>query len=206
MNTTTQSVILNGAPQRSEEPACAGRSHTVNKGMGSLSASRRIGMTTVFLFLILSSAFLLPNSVRAADPPPPPTPDACSKPDQSTAERLQCRSARLFGQSTTTTNTEGTAPLANRVGGLIQTILSLVGIVFLVFTVYSGIQWMMAGGNEEVIKQARARVTQATIGLLIVIGSWFITNFILSSVLKEPRGQGGYTVPGTGGRVRGFAQ
>lgn len=72
-------------------------------------------------------------------------------------------------------------PIALRIGVLLNAILMLVGMIFLIFVFYSGIQWMFAGGNEEVLKKARARIVRATIGLVIVLGAWVITSFILNA-------------------------
>ena len=85
----------------------------------------------------------------------------------------------------------GAVPLALRVGVVFNTMLMLVGIVFLMITVYSGIQWMMAGGNEENIEKAKTRIVRATIGVAIVLGSWIITQFVLNAVFGPVRGGGG---------------
>ncbi len=85
----------------------------------------------------------------------------------------------------------GAVPLALRVGVVFNTMLMLVGIVFLMITVYSGIQWMMAGGNEENIEKAKTRIVRATIGVAIVLGAWIITQFALNAAFGPVRGQGG---------------
>lgn len=85
----------------------------------------------------------------------------------------------------------GAVPLALRVGVVFNTILMLVGIVFLMITVYSGIQWMMASGNEENIEKAKTRIVRATIGVAIVLGAWIITQFVLNAVFGPVRGGGG---------------
>ena len=62
---------------------------------------------------------------------------------------------------------------------LILVVLSLVGIIFLVLTIYGGILWMTAGGKEEQVKKAGNIITRAVIGLVIVVLAYAITYFII---------------------------
>jgi len=87
----------------------------------------------------------------------------------------------LFDQSGYFIHETAGIPLALRVGVIVNTLFLLVGIIFLIFTVYSGIQWMLAGGNDETLKKARTRIIRATVGLLIVVGAWIITSFVLNA-------------------------
>ena len=68
---------------------------------------------------------------------------------------------------------------------IIRTILSLLGIVFLVLMIYGGFLWMTARGNESQVTKARDLLTAAMIGLGIVIGAYAITYFILSKVSEN---------------------
>lgn len=64
------------------------------------------------------------------------------------------------------------------VGSLIAVILSFVGTIFFILIIFSGLQWMTAGGNEEKVEQARTRMINASIGLAITVAAYFITWFI----------------------------
>ena len=173
--------------------------------------ARAFARYSIALFFIFHSAFFILTPAYAQDSPeaddaiteeaPADPCDALS----STVERLRCRNARLFSQPAPT-DAQGQSSLALRVGTLIRSFLSVVGILFLMITVYSGIQWMVSGGNEEVLKKTKARITRAAIGLVIVVGSWVITNFILKVAFKggPQSAPGTYIIPGTGGNVRGF--
>lgn len=109
------------------------------------------------------------------------------------AEEIQGRTNVLFRLSGYAQDAvEGGVPIALRAGVLVNTALLLVGIVFLFITVYSGIQWMTAGGNDERIQQALARLKRAILGLLIVTGAWVLTNFALRAAFGPLR------PPGTG--------
>lgn len=74
------------------------------------------------------------------------------------------------------------ASIAESVGKIISYVLALLGIFFLVNTIYSGIQWMTAGGNEEKVKQAQARIFNAIIGLIIVMSAYAITFFVVNKL------------------------
>lgn len=59
------------------------------------------------------------------------------------------------------------------------TFLFIIGIVFaIILLIYSGIQWILSGGNKEVIASARSRITFTVIGLVIMFLSFFIVNSI----------------------------
>lgn len=108
------------------------------------------------------------------------------------SEQISNRYRGFFGQAGYGTDAvDGGVPIALRVGVITNTVLGLVGIVFLMITVYSGIQWMTAGGNEEMVKKARTRITRATIGLAIVLGAWVITQFIVRAAFGPLRSGGG---------------
>jgi VIT1/CCC1 family predicted Fe2+/Mn2+ transporter len=67
---------------------------------------------------------------------------------------------------------------------IITTILSFLGVFFLVLTIIAGYQWMTAGGNQEQVKQAQKRLTNAVIGLVIVLAAYAIT-VLITSVLSS---------------------
>lgn len=79
--------------------------------------------------------------------------------------------------------------LPNRIIGSINIVLTLVGLIFLIMIIYSGFQWMTSGGNEELIKKARGRLINASIGLGVVLGAWVIANTIMLIVRGEPLDQ-----------------
>jgi uncharacterized membrane protein (DUF485 family) len=66
---------------------------------------------------------------------------------------------------------------------IVNIALTMLGILFLVLIVFAGYQWMTSGGNEDSITKARKRMVNAIIGLVIVLASWTITNFIIRRAL-----------------------
>lgn len=57
----------------------------------------------------------------------------------------------------------------------LKVILGFLGIIFLFLTLQAGFKWMTSQGNEDEIKKAKGSLTNAIIGLLIVIGAYAIT-------------------------------
>lgn len=72
------------------------------------------------------------------------------------------------------------ASVANIVSAILTVIFSLLAIIFLGLIVYSGIQWMTAGGNEDMVKKSKANIKNAVIGLFIIALSYTITYFIFN--------------------------
>jgi len=65
---------------------------------------------------------------------------------------------------------------------IIQTILSIIGIIFLLLTVYGGILWMTAEGEEERVKKAQKIIRSAITGLIVVVSAYAISFFIVSAL------------------------
>ncbi len=66
--------------------------------------------------------------------------------------------------------------------GIINVILGFVGLIFFIQMFWAGFRWMTAGGNEEVIKESKATIKSAIIGVVIALLAFLITNFIFNQV------------------------
>lgn len=64
------------------------------------------------------------------------------------------------------------------IGNVVRAILSLVGTIFLVLTIYAGILWMTAQGGAEQIEKAQSIISAAIIGLFITMAAYAITTFV----------------------------
>lgn len=69
------------------------------------------------------------------------------------------------------------------IANIINVILSLLGVIFLAFTIYGGLIWMTAQGNEERVKKARELITEAVIGVIIVLAAYAIAYFVLKNLM-----------------------
>jgi hypothetical protein len=68
---------------------------------------------------------------------------------------------------------------------IIQYVLGFLGIIFLILIITGGYQWMTAGGNEETIAKAKKRIINATIGIVIVLAAYVITDFIFTFLVDQ---------------------
>lgn len=68
--------------------------------------------------------------------------------------------------------------LTTTVSSIITIVLSLVGTIFLVLTVYAGILWMTASGKEDQIEKAGNIIKASVVGLFIVMSAYAITYFV----------------------------
>jgi len=62
---------------------------------------------------------------------------------------------------------------------IVNVVLQFLSVIFLILIILSGYQWMTAGGNEEQLKKAKKNLSNAVIGLVIILASWSISYFIL---------------------------
>lgn len=85
--------------------------------------------------------------------------------------------AELKGASTKT--------LPVYIGTVIKGLLQLLGAVFLLLTLYGGWLWMTAQGDTTQVSKAKNIILSAIIGLIIIAGSYALTNFIFTNVLPS---------------------
>ncbi|MBI5221585.1 MAG: hypothetical protein HY979_02155 [Candidatus Magasanikbacteria bacterium] len=74
----------------------------------------------------------------------------------------------------------------------IKILLGLLGTIFLCLTLYAGYLWMTAGGNEDDVTKAKTLLTQAVIGLIIILLSYSITIFVANTALGKGVVPGSY--------------
>ena len=65
------------------------------------------------------------------------------------------------------------------IGSIVSIVLSILSVLFLILTVYAGITWMLAGGNEEKVTKAKAIIRQCLIGLALTLGAYILSYTIL---------------------------
>ena len=66
--------------------------------------------------------------------------------------------------------------------GLVQSALSLVGVIFFIVMLYGGFQWLTAGGNEEQVKKAHGMLKAGFIGFLVTLLSYALTKYIIGKL------------------------
>lgn len=65
---------------------------------------------------------------------------------------------------------------------IIQTALSLIGVIFLLLVIYGGYNWMTAAGDNSKVETAKNTITRAVIGLVVVLAAYAISYFVIQSL------------------------
>ena len=94
------------------------------------------------------------------------------------------QSGGLDDVATNVYGAQKTTELEDMIVFVINAILGLLGIIFLVLTLYAGFLWMTAAGNDEQVTKAKSILTAAIIGVVIIVAAYAITNFVLEAVLQ----------------------
>jgi amino acid transporter len=104
------------------------------------------------------------------------------KGDKGPMEMMNDVAAGDFGPYSNTTNENSFTSI---IGIVINTALSLLGVIFIVLMILAGYNWMTASGSQEKVQEAKDTIKRAIIGLVIVIGSWAMWNFILENLIAK---------------------
>lgn len=70
---------------------------------------------------------------------------------------------------------------------VINSVLGLLGVIFLVLIIYAGFLWMTATGNDEQVTKAKNILTRSIIGVIIIVAAYAISFFVLSAVTSIGR-------------------
>jgi hypothetical protein len=69
------------------------------------------------------------------------------------------------------------------VATVINVVLGALGLVFVILIIYGGVLWMTAMGDKERLTKAKGLLTNAIIGLLIVVGAYAISAYVVSALV-----------------------
>ncbi|MFA6994814.1 MAG: pilin [Patescibacteria group bacterium] len=68
------------------------------------------------------------------------------------------------------------------IGQIINAALGFLGVIAVGIILLGGFKWMTAGGNEEKTGEAKKLLGAGVIGLIIILMSWGIANYVLSTL------------------------
>lgn len=71
------------------------------------------------------------------------------------------------------------------INSIIGTVLSFLGVLFLVLIIYGGFLWMTARGNDKTVEQAKTIVINSVIGLAIVSAAYAVSYFVLNVFVNQ---------------------
>jgi hypothetical protein len=66
---------------------------------------------------------------------------------------------------------------------IIRGVLGLLGAVAVAIIVYAGFTYMTAGGNASKTAQATTAITNAVIGLVVIMGAFLIVDYVISAIV-----------------------
>lgn len=138
---------------------------------------------TIKIYLITLLCLLFAVTVQAEEDPAAPTAPPSAGPFQpGLTEQFDKNLGLVAAGPGFETNIS--ADSAGVFANLIAYVFSLVGIIFLILVIWSGLQWMSASGNEDKIGEAKKRITRAAIGLAITLSA-FIISYTVYTFLFE---------------------
>ena len=63
---------------------------------------------------------------------------------------------------------------------LISLLMTFLGIIAVIIMLYGGFVWMTAAGSEEKVSKAKKIIASGIIGLIVILSSFLIINFVQS--------------------------
>jgi cbb3-type cytochrome oxidase subunit 3 len=75
--------------------------------------------------------------------------------------------------------------ISTAIGKVVGAGLAFIGTLFLILIIYGGFVWMFARGNEQEVEKAKSLISQAIIGLIIVLAAYAITSYIGNSLTAK---------------------
>jgi hypothetical protein len=87
------------------------------------------------------------------------------------------------------TNPIGVDDPRDIIGNVIKAMLGIAGSLALLFFIYGGLMWVMAGGSDEKIKKGKDMIMWASLGLAVIFLSYALVRFVISALT----GSGGET-------------
>lgn len=97
----------------------------------------------------------------------------------------------------------GTISGTEAIGRIIKIALGFLGLIALVIVMIAGFKWMTSNGNEEKIKNAKKMLLNGIIGMIIILFSYVIVNFIIKTA-QEGTGIFGGNGNNSTGNLGGF--
>ncbi|MBI3290731.1 hypothetical protein HYZ76_00445 [Candidatus Falkowbacteria bacterium] len=83
----------------------------------------------------------------------------------------------------------GTKDLREGVMAIINVLLGFLGIIAIIIILYGGFVWLMSGGSEEKVSQAKKIISAGIIGLIIIFVSFAIASFVIESLIQATGAQ-----------------
>jgi hypothetical protein len=73
------------------------------------------------------------------------------------------------------------------IGAVIQIALSFLGVVFMLLLLYAGYLWFTSLGDSKKTQQAKTLLTDAVIGLVIILSAYAISNTVITALVTAKK-------------------
>lgn len=97
-----------------------------------------------------------------------------------------------IGSMSVVAGPNGFSLISNYIAGIYRYMAGIVGIICVLYIVFSGIQIMLGGANTELVNQAKTRIMQSILSLVLLLG----TALILKTINPYFFGGGGSGIMG----------
>ncbi len=108
-------------------------------------------------------------------------PDACRKLIQDAADYYQGSGGTV---NITITKPPEVSDRFSDIGGVIGNAIGIAiiiaAVLALIYLIWGGISWITSGGDKTALEGARGRITNAIVGLIVVVAAWAIFQFVLN--------------------------
>lgn len=88
----------------------------------------------------------------------------------------------------------GIAQILQTAVNITRLILGVMGSIALLMFAYGGIYFIIAAGNQNKVEKGKTILTNAVIGIVLILTSWTIINFLVIALTKGSGGLGGPAV------------
>lgn len=78
--------------------------------------------------------------------------------------------------------------LPTLIGGLIGALLGILGLILVIYIIQAGIMYMTAAGDPAKVDKAKKMITQAIIGMIIIVSAYAISSFVIDMLVKSTSG------------------
>ncbi len=108
------------------------------------------------------------------------------------AEAYVLKLQEPVGSMSVVAGPNGFSLISNYIAGVYRYMASIVGIICVLYIVFSGIQIILGGANSELVSQAKTRILQSILSLVLLLG----TALLLKTVNPYFFGGGGSGILG----------
>jgi hypothetical protein len=97
----------------------------------------------------------------------------------SAANQMNTTAGAIYGTGTATAT-----PLPVLIGNVINVVLGLLGVILVLLVIFAGFLWMTAQGDADKVKKAKAMLTNAVIGMVLIFAAYSISAFVIDKLVS----------------------